>query len=244
MRVRRTVLTIALATLPAHAGTLEDMDLRRNVEMAIRGSAPTANLHLKVEVVDGIVIPEGIVHDLIQADAVAESAGSIRGVRGIDRSKLRYEYESPPDEAIAGRIIRTVSEVQHLATSSIRVGVEAGVVTLEGSIARAAYRTELRKLCGAVDGVVDVVDRLVSAEAPDPAIQKSLDSVFGRRAQPPFPGKVEALVNGGAVVLSGRVPRLRDRDVAIRTAWSIDGVRLVVDDLRIEATSKVSVVRP
>jgi osmotically-inducible protein OsmY len=40
------------------------------------------------------------------------------------------------------------------------------------------------------------------------------------------------------------VPRLRDRDVAIRTAWSIDGVRLVVDDLRIEATSKVSVVRP
>jgi len=78
-------MAIVLTSLAARAGTLEDMDLRRNVEMAIRGSAPTANLHLKVEVVDGVVIPEGIVHDLLQADAVVENAGSIKGVRAIER---------------------------------------------------------------------------------------------------------------------------------------------------------------
>ena len=237
-------MAIVLTSLAARAGTLEDMDLRRNVEMAIRGSAPTANLHLKVEVVDGVVIPEGIVHDLLQADAVVENAGSIKGVRAIERSKMRFESEAPPDAAIAGRIIRTISEVAHLATSSIRVDVRGGVVTLEGSISRASYRAELRKLCGATEGVTDVVDRLVSADAPDKAIQRSLDGVFGARVQPPFPGRVEALVSGGAVVLSGRVPRLRDRDAALRTAWSIDGVRLVVDNLRIEPTSHVSVVRP
>jgi osmotically-inducible protein OsmY len=157
---------------------------------------------------------------------------------------MRYEYERPPDEAIAGRILRTLFDVQHLATSSIRVDVREGVVTLEGTVGRAAYRSELRRLCAAVDGVVDVVDKLVSPEAPDKAIQRSLDGTFGRRAQPPFPGSVEALVNRGAVVLSGRVPRLKDRDAALRTAWAIDGVRLVVDDLRIEATSRVGVVRP
>jgi osmotically-inducible protein OsmY len=244
VRVLPIVLLLAVAALDAHAGTLEDMDLRRNVELAIRGSAPTANLHLKVEVHDGIVIPEGIVRDLLQADAVVESAGSIKGVRGVERSKLRYEYETPPDQVVAGRIIRTISEVQHLATSSIRVDVQHGVVTLEGSIARATYRAELRKLCGGVDGVTEVVDKLVTAEAPDMTIQKSLDGVFGRRVQPPFPGEVDALVDHGAVVLSGRVSRLKDRDLALRSAWAIDGVRLVVDDLRVEPKSHVSLVQP
>ena len=232
------------AAIAARAGTLEDMDLRRNVEMAIRGSAPTANLHLKVEVVDGRVIPEGIVRDLLQADAVVESAGSIKGVRGVDRSRFRFEYEPLSDEAIAGRIIRSLYDVQHLGGPAIRVDVAKGVVTLDGRIPRASYRPELRRLCGGIPGVVDVVDRLVSPEAPDAAIQRSLDGVFGRRAEPRFPGSVEVQVDRGAVVLSGRVPRLKDRDAAIRAAWSLDGVRLVVDDLRIEAVSRVSVVRP
>jgi osmotically-inducible protein OsmY len=244
VRALFVVPLVALAALPVRTGTLEDMDLRRNVEAAIRGSAATANLHLKVEVENGVVIPEGIVRDLLQADAVVESAGSIKGVRGVERSKLRYEYEAPADQVIAGRIIRTISEVQHLATSSIRVDVQQGIVTLEGSIARATYRAELRKLCGGVDGVVEVVDKLVTAEAPDKAIQKSLDGVFGRRVQPPFPGEVDALVDHGAVVLSGRVSRLKDRDLAVRSAWAIDGVRLVVDDLRVEPKSHVSVVHP
>jgi osmotically-inducible protein OsmY len=232
------------AAIAARAGTLEDMDLRRNVEMAIRGSAPTANLHLKVEVVDGTVIPEGIVRDLIQADAVVEGAGSIKGVRRVDRSRLRFEYEPPPDEAIAGRIIRSLYDVQHLGGPAMRVDVAQGVVTLEGRIPRASYRTEIRRLCGGIEGVVDVVDRLVSPDAPDAAIQRSLDGVFGRRVEPRFPGSVEAQVDRGAVVLSGRVPRLKDRDTAIRSAWSLDGVRMVVDDLRIEAPTRVNVVRP
>lgn len=244
MRACGSVLAIVVAALAARAGTLEDMDLRRNVELAIRGSVPTANLHLKVEVKDGIVVPEGIVHDLLQADAVVESAGTIKGVRSVDRSRLRFDYDTPPDEAIAGRIIRTIAEVQHLATSSIRLDVQKGVVTLEGEIARAAYRGELRRMCGSVEGVVEVVDRLLSPEAPDASIRRSLDGVFGKRVQPRFAGSVETQVDHGAVVLSGRVPRLRDRDLAIRTAWSIDGVRIVVDDLSIEAVSHVNVVRP
>ena len=237
------MLLLGVAAI-ARAGTLEDMDLRRNVELAIRGSAPTAHLHLKVEVVDGVVVPEGIVRDLRQADAVVEGAGSIKGVKAVDRSKLRFEYEAPPDEAIAGRIIRGLYDVPHLAGTGIRVDVVRGVVTLEGRIGRAAYRSEIRQLCGGIEGVADVVDKLVSPEAPDETIQRSLDGVFGRRVTPKFPGAVEAQVASGAVVLSGRVPRLRDRDLAIRTAWSLDGVRLVVDDLRVEATSRVNVVRP
>jgi osmotically-inducible protein OsmY len=232
------------AVTAARAGTLEDMDLRRNVEMAIRGSAPTANLHLKVEVVDGVVIPEGIVRDLIQADAVVDGAGSIKGIRAVDRSRLRFEDERPPDDAIAGRIIRKLYDVQSLASPAIRVDVAQGVVTLEGPIPKAAHRGDLRRLCGGIEGVVEVVDKLVSPEAPDAAIQKSLDGVFGRRAEPRFPGSVTAQVDHGAVVLSGRVPRLRDRDLAMRAAWALDGVRMVVDDLRIEAPARVSVVRP
>lgn len=236
---------VVLAASGASAGALDDMELRSNVEAAIRGSGPTASLHLKVEVEDGVVRPIGLVKDLSQIDKVIELAGKVRGVKAVERGEMRLEFADDADATIASRVSRTLGETSGLSDAPIRAEVKYGVVTLEGTLKSASKRDDVRRLCATIEGVVEVVDRLASPERPDAAIQKALDAVFGARATPRFPGRISTEVDHGTVVVSGTVPRLFDRQEALRTAWSIDGVRGVVDDLALDShSSRIKVVSP
>jgi osmotically-inducible protein OsmY len=228
----------------AAAGTLEDMELRSNVEGSIRGAAQTANLHLKIQVENGVAIPEGVVRDLNQADEVADLAAKVRGITGVDRSRLRLEFAGPGDLELASLISRTLSEFPRYASSSVKVVVEQGVVTLSGSIENAAWRRELRKLCGGIEGVAEVADRLEAPATPDEKIQKALDAVFGLRVLPRFPGNVRAEVVDGVVTLDGRVPRLYDKQVAEYNARGINGVQRVDNNLELRSGTAIRVVNP
>jgi osmotically-inducible protein OsmY len=228
----------------ARAGTLDDMDLRSNVEASIRGTAQTASLHLKIRVESAVAIPEGVVHDLNQADEIVDLTAKVKGIQGVDRSGLRLEFAAAGDDALAARVSRTLFELPQYASSGMRVDAERGVVTLTGSITNASWRREVRKLCGAVDGVVDVVDRLESPATADDRIQRALDRVFSARAVPHFPGRVSAVVKDGVVTLEGLVPRLYDKRLAERDAWGFNGVRRVDDKLELGSTAAIRVIDP
>jgi len=155
--LRPLLISLSLATA-AHASTLEDMDLRSNVEASIRGNAATANLHLKIDVRDAVAIPEGVVRDLQQADDVVSLASKVKGIVGVDRAGLRLEYAGPGDESVGAAIRRSISEIPRYTSATIAIDVASGVVTLTGAMKHASWRGDLRKLCGAVQGVIDVVE--------------------------------------------------------------------------------------
>jgi osmotically-inducible protein OsmY len=244
--VRRLLLAgiLALPCVPASAGTLEDMELRSNVEGSIRGAAQTANLHLKISVESGVAIPEGVVRNLNQADDVVELAAKVKGITGVDRSRLRLEFAAQGDAELASLVTRSLSEYPKYASSSMKIAVERGVVTLGGEIGNAAWRGELRKLCGGIDGVVDVADRLESPQTPDEKIQRALDGVFGTRVLPHFPGAVRAATKDGVVTLEGRVPRLFDKELAEHNARGINGVRRVDNRLELRSGTAIPVIYP
>lgn len=244
--MRRLLVTgiLVLSCGTATAGTLEDMELRSNVEGSIRGAAQTANLHLKIQVENGVAIPEGDVRDLNQADDVADLAAKVRGITGVDRSRLRLEFAAQGDVELASLISRTLSEYPKYVSASMKITVEQGIVTLSGEIGNAAWRGEIRKLCGGIEGVVDVADRLEAPETPDEKIQKALDAVFGLRVLPRFPGNVHAEVHDGVVTLDGRVPRLYDKQVAEHNARGINGVHRVDNKLELRSGTAIRVVNP
>jgi osmotically-inducible protein OsmY len=244
--VRRLLLAgiLVLTCVTATAGTLEDMELRSNVEGSIRGAAQTANLHLKISVDNAVAIPEGVVRDLNQADDVVDLAAKVRGITGVDRSRLRLEFAAQGDVELASLVTRSLSEYPKYASSSMRIAVERGVVTLGGELGNAAWRGELRRLCGGIEGVVDVADRLESPQTPDEKIQKALDGVFGIRVLPRFPGSVRAVAKDGVVTLEGRVPRLFDKDLAEHNARGINGVRRVDNRLELRSGTAIQVINP
>jgi osmotically-inducible protein OsmY len=245
--MRRLLLAgiLVLSCGTATAGTLEDMELRSNVEGSIRGAAQTANLHLKIQVENGVAIPDGVVRDLNQADEVADLAAKVRGIMGVDRSRLRLEFAAQGgDVQLTSLVGRTLSEFPKYASFSMKIEVEQGVVTLSGEIANAAWRGELRKLCAGIEGVIDVADRLETPETPDEKIQKALDAVFGLRVVPRFPGSVHAEVHDGVVTLDGRVPRLYDKQVAEHNARGINGVHRVDNRLELRSGTAIRVINP
>jgi osmotically-inducible protein OsmY len=236
--------TLCLSSLPALAGTLDDMELRSNVETSIRGNAPTANLHLKIQVENGVAIPEGVVRDLNQADDVCVLAAKIKGIKGVDRSRLRPEFPATGDDELVSRVSRKLFSEPKFAASSMKIAVEDRVVTLTGKIKNAAWRGEIRRLCGAIEGVVEVVDLLDTPDTPDAKIQKVLDGVFGVRVVPRFPGYVDAKCEDGTVTLEGHVPRLYDKQTAEYAARGINGVRRVDNRLELRSATAIKVVHP
>jgi len=244
--VRRLTLAVALVftSLIVRAGTLDDMDLRSNVETSIRGTAQTAQLHLKIQVENGIAIPEGVVRDLNQADEVADLAAKVKGIAGVDRSRLRLEFPASSDDELTSRVSRKLFSEPKFAASSMRVSVENRVVTLTGAMKNAAWRGEIHRLCGGIEGVVDVVDRLDTPETPDAKIQKVLDSIFGVRVVPRFPGYVRAEVKDGVVTLQGYAPRLYDKQAAEFDARGINGVKRVDNRLELRSATAIRVVNP
>ena len=244
--MRRLILagSLGLTSLSATAGTLDDMSLRTNVEISIRGNAPTANLHLKISVENGVAIPEGVVRDLNQADDVVDLAAKVKGITAVDRTKLRPEFPASGDEELASRVTRALFAVPKFASSSMKVAVENSVVTLTGTIKNAAWRGEIRRMCGGIEGVVEVVDNLDTPETPDAKIQKVLDSVFGVRVVPRFPGYVAATVKDGVVTMEGHVPRLYDKQVAEFDCRGINGVKRVDNLLELRSATAIRVIHP
>lgn len=228
----------------AHAGTLDDMELRSNVEASIRGTAQTASLHLKIRVERGVAIPEGVVRDLNQIDEIVDLAAKVKGIVGVDRSGLRMEFAGAGDEALGARISRFLLEMPQYASSPPQVSAERGVVTLTGTIANASWRRELRRLCGGIEGVSEVVDQLVAPATPDEKIRRALDRVFSARAVPRFPGTVRAAVKDGIVTLEGFVPRLYDKRRAEGDARAFNGVRLVDNRLELGSANTIKVIDP
>jgi len=233
---------LVLPSLLARAGTLDDMELRSNVETLIRGSAQTANLHLKIQVENHVAIPEGLVHDLNQADDVAMLATKVRGITSVDRSKLRLEYPPPGDDELAGRVARTLTALPRY--EALKVAVANGVVTLTGPIKNAAWRVEIRRICGAIDGVAELTDRIETPVTADERIQKALEAVFGPRVVPRFPGHVRAVAKDGVVTLEGRVPRLYDKQAAEHNAWGLNGVHRVDNRLELGSGTSIQVIDP
>lgn len=244
--MRRLILagTLGFTSVSATAGTLDDMNLRSNVETSIRGNAPTANLHLKISVENGVAIPEGVVRDLNQADEVVDLAAKIKGITGVDRKLLRPEFPGSGDEELASRVNRTLFAIPKFAASSMKVAVLDSVVTLTGTIKNASWRGEIRRLCGAIEGVVGVVDNLDTPETEDAKIQKVMNGIFGVRVVPRFPGYVAATVKDGVVTLKGRVPRLYDKQVAEFNVRGINGVKRVDNQLELRSATAIRVINP
>lgn len=233
-----------LVPLRSFAGTMDDMDLRSNIEASLHGTARTANLRLKIRVAARVAIPEGVVRDLNQADDVVELAARVRGIRAVDRSGLRFEFDGPGDDAIASRVTRMFFDSPRYASSTMKIAVDRGVVTLTGGIQNASWRAEIRTMCGAIEGVADVADRLETPATPDDRIAAALQRIFGPHAMPRFPGRVRVSVKDGAVALEGHVPSLYHKQLAARDAFAINGVRRIDDRLELDSGDAVKVIDP
>jgi len=129
---------------------------------------------------------------------------------------------------------------EQVATTSIDVSVDAGVVTLTGVVDGWGRRMAAQEAAHRVPGVLDVINLLRvklpgSREGLDRQIERSLrhalerDELLGALE----PVRIDVEVDGGVVTLSGSVESWRQHDRAVHAADTIAGVQAVVSRIEV-----------
>jgi osmotically-inducible protein OsmY len=192
--------------------------------------------HIGVAVEDGVVTLTGTVPSYAEKRAAEEAALRVHGVRAVAEE---IEVKLP------GSMKRTDADLARAAADAIEwnvwlpedaldVKVEAGVVTLSGTVPWAYQRKHAYDAVSRLVGVKRVVNLVVvKPRVTATGIKDKIEAAFERTAHEDAE-KITVTVDGGEVMLSGSVRSAAERAEAVRSAWAASGVTRVKDHLVVQ----------
>jgi osmotically-inducible protein OsmY len=198
------------------------------------------------QVDDGVVTLKGNVESYAEKLAAGDIVMNVKGVRDI-RNEIRTSTIDVDDDALKERIENRLAWNSWIDADSIEVGVHNGKVDLAGSV-DSAYEQRLAWQNAWIPGVKQVsVDTLKvtrqseseskpsagTAALGDTEIEKAVRQALGLNPRVRA-FKPDVSVKRNVVTLSGTVGNLKARNAAAQTAFNIEGVRKVVNDIRVE----------
>jgi osmotically-inducible protein OsmY len=151
------------------------------------------------------------------------------------------------DARVAASVRAALSLNRTLRTSSIEVGAEEGVVTLDGRVDGEEERARAEDLAAAVPGVTRVVNQIQVSSAPAPAPGRTLGETLEDQTVETRVGLALSLdreLRGSditvkayrrEVTLGGEVGSQAQRERAVQTARDTTSVAGVVDQIRVRA---------
>lgn len=214
---------------------MDDKQLRQDVsdELAFEPSLDAATIGVAAK--HGIITLSGHVESYPQKLAAERAVWRVKGVKGIAQEiEVRLPgHKRRADDEIAQRAVNIIAWNTAIPADAVKVRVSEGWVTLSGEVSwnhqRAAAESAVREL----SGVVGILNRIELASPVQPSdIRQRIAAALARHA------KVEAErividVDGSTVTITGDVDDWDERLAVEGAAWSVNGVRNVVDRLRI-----------
>lgn len=211
-----------------------DAKLKHDVEQELSRDPAVDARQIEVTVRDGAVTLLGMVSSWAQKFAAQKAVQRVGGVRVL---LLELEIAAPPssrsDAELEARIMSALDWQEALQDQSIRVEVDHGRVTLDGEVEWGFQRQAAEALVSRMAGVVGVANRIqVRAAHTAQDICAEIEDALARRAQRKG-AAISIEVANGVVTLTGTVDSMAEKRAACGAAWSVKGVREVVDHLTI-----------
>lgn len=183
----------------------------------------------------GVATLTGTVHSFMEKWAAEDAAKRVRGIRAI-ANDLAVELPGThkPDDTDLAQTIASIVSWDAGLPKTIVAEVEGGSVTLTGTVTHDYQRREIEAAVRRLTGVRSVANRIaLGTSVPVSEIKRKVESRFARGAS--FDAHhVLVDVDDGTVTLSGKVRSLAEREAAVLAAWSVAGVRNVVDKIGVE----------
>ena len=212
-----------------------DRELQNQVLSALEWEPGVDAAKIGVTADAGVVTLQGEVTTYFQKTAAERTARHFHGVKAVanELAVKPTATMSRTDADIAKAIVNALSWDAAVPKDAVQATVDHGHVTLTGSVTwhfqRQAAEAALRHLYG-----IKSVQNSITVKPPISAVdvKTKIEAAFKRSAEVDARHvKVEA--HDGAVILTGNVHSLYERDEAERAAWSAPGVIKVEDYLQV-----------
>jgi len=193
--------------------------------------------HIGVTVDAGVVTLRGTVTTYQEKFTAERAARHVFGVRAVanDLEVMPTELTGRSDAAIAKAIANTLDWDSAVPFHAVKTTVRDGWVTLTGDVSwqfqREAAEAAIRHMYG-VKGVINSI--AVKPHVKPGDVKAKIESAFKRSAEIDAT-HVNVEARDGAVILTGTVHSLFERDEAERAAWAAPGVTKVEDRLLVTA---------
>ncbi len=206
--------------------------LRQDIidELEFEPSIDASKIGVAVE--DGVVTLTGHVSTYIEKATAEEVVGRVRGVKGIAQEiEVRpYAANQTADDEIAKRALQMIGWSVLVPADSVKVKVQAGWLTLNGTVEWQYQKTAAADAVRGLLGVSGITNSIaVEPQAIASNVRKRIEEALKRNAELEA-NSIRVSVVGGNVKLEGKVNAWAERSAAERAAWSVPGVH-TVDDL-------------
>jgi osmotically-inducible protein OsmY len=231
-RVLLASAALAALSVATLAAAPSDAVLAAAIAQRFAGAKGLSRESLRVSVKDGVASISGVVPDLYRRWRAREVAGRVKGiVEIVDRTTLRPAGR--PDAEILAEVQDGLRRGKETAGLAITATVEAGTVTLAGTISDGRRRFDARDAAAHVPGVVAVVDRIETPPSDDERIRHWAAAQLDGTAGEGVDGNYQVAVAAGVVTLRGTAPTVHDKDLAGRTVLGLNGVKGLEDEVTV-----------
>jgi len=210
-----------------------DSDVQYDVtsELSWRPDIDATDIAVKVR--EGVVTLTGFAGNYTQKHSAEAAAKRVSGVTGVaNELVVRPSTEqSRTDPELAREIVRTIRAHLPTLAECVKVVVDRGHVTLEGSAPWHFLAERAEALARSQAGILSIRNAIVVLPHVEPAnIRAEIEQAFRRSADIDAKAvKVEA--TGSVVTLTGKVRSWYEREEAQRTAWAAPGVTEVKNQI-------------
>jgi len=261
VREVRNLLTVDPSRATQAAAEVSDEALRERVRAALAADEALHDSRIEVRSVEqGVVTLAGEARTLSDARRALESAAAVDGVRRVENridspeqlgedevwSEKLSDRAASAQSAVRDMWITTAAKTRLVANPEtpafyINVDTRDGVVTLFGTVgsseAKQQAEAEVRKIEGvrAVENDLQVVEpsEAQSAARTDEQLGEAIEQRL-EASERLGEADLDVEVQNGVARLSGSVPSQGDKLAALTVARSTQGVRRVIDDVRVE----------
>jgi osmotically-inducible protein OsmY len=214
-----------------------DEDVQRDVLEELAWEAEVQPNEIGVAVNDGIVTLTGLVDSFPKKWAAERAAQRVRGVVAVANDiEVRLPGSAERTDAdIAAAAVRALDWDALIPQGRVKVSVSKGWVTLDGTVEwqfqRRAAERAVRRLTG-VRGVTNLIRVKPKVQPAESELKRRIEDALVRNAETDA-DRIDVDVDGGKVILDGRVRSWAERDAAERAAWSAPGVTEVVNRITV-----------
>jgi osmotically-inducible protein OsmY len=219
-------------------GVYTDEEVRQMVvdELYWDGRVDAANIQVKVHKLR--VTLTGTVSTYAALGAAEEDARAVAGVENVEnRLVVRQPAHAlvPADQELAARLMDTLRWQAQIDAADVRVAVEEGRVTLQGTVPAYRQKVKAQAVASGLLGVIGVTNELAVVPArkyEDRRIAEAIKAALDRNIYIDAE-MVNVRVSDGVVTLAGDVPDRRAYRAAENAARYTPGVVDVINDLTI-----------